>query len=67
MDELDGIQLIVEKAVLEQHIRLRKFQADAFEYMEASKNAEAMMQPYLARIIHESQTRSWDSLHNVLY
>ena len=22
---------------------------------------------YLARIIHESQTRPWDSLHNVLY
>jgi hypothetical protein len=33
MDELDGIQLIIEKSVLEQHIRLRKFHADAYEYI----------------------------------
>jgi hypothetical protein len=32
MDEIDGIQLIIEKSVVEQHIQLRKFHADAYEY-----------------------------------
>ncbi len=48
MDELDGIQLIIEKAVAEKHIQLREFHADAYEYIEAFKNAEAILQPYLA-------------------
>jgi hypothetical protein len=37
MDELDGIQLIIEKAVAEKHIQLREFHADAYEYIEAFK------------------------------
>src|SRR4029434_9022687 len=48
IDELDGIQLIIEKAVVEQHIQSRKFHADAYEYIEALKNAEAIVQLYLA-------------------
>jgi hypothetical protein len=48
IDELDDIQLIIEKTVLEQHIRYRKFHADAYAYIEALKNAEAIVQPYVA-------------------
>ena len=47
MDEFDSMQLIIEKAVLEQHMRLRKFYADAYEYMEAFERAEATLKPYL--------------------
>ena len=48
IDELDGIQLIIEKTVVEQHIRSRKFHADAYAYIVALKNAEPIVQPYVA-------------------
>jgi hypothetical protein len=33
---------------------------------ELGHSREGITAMYLARIIHESQTRPWDSLHNVL-
>ena len=48
MDEFDSMRLIIEKSVLEQHMIMRKLHADALEYIEAFKNAEAILQPYLA-------------------
>jgi hypothetical protein len=33
MDEFDSMQLIMEKAALEQHMRMRKLHADASEYI----------------------------------
>jgi hypothetical protein len=48
IDELDGIQLIIEKAVVEQHIELRHFKADVAEYMEAFEHAEEILKPYVA-------------------
>jgi hypothetical protein len=48
IDELDGIQLIIEKAVVEKLIELRHFQADVCEYMEALENAEDILKPYVA-------------------
>ena len=48
IDELDGIQLVIQKAVLEQSIGLREFHADAYEYIEEFKNAGVVLEPYLA-------------------
>src|SRR6266540_1603700 len=48
MDEFDSIQLIMEKAALEQQMRMRKLDADASKYMEAYNNAEAILKPYVA-------------------
>jgi hypothetical protein len=47
IDELDGIQLIIEKAVVEEHIELRYFNADVCEYMEALEHAEELLRPYV--------------------
>ena len=47
IDEFDAMQLIIEKAAVEQQMRMRKLAVDASEYMEACHNAEAILQPYV--------------------
>ena len=48
MDEFDSLQLIMEKAALEQYRRMRRLYANFSKYKEAFENAEAIVDPYLA-------------------
>jgi hypothetical protein len=48
IDELDSLQLISEKAVIEQHINMRRISRDVHAYFDAFDNAEAILQPYVA-------------------
>ena len=48
IDELDGLQLIAQKAVAEHHIDMWKLRAEVDAFFEAFDNAAAIIAPYLA-------------------
>jgi hypothetical protein len=47
IDELDSLQLISEKAVVEQHINMRRISRDVHAYFDAFDNAEVILKPYV--------------------